>query len=90
MPTFRKLWGVINDDVAEGNYTIQVANLYDVSEWSGEKLIVLATANELGGKTFALGIMCTVGGFIALFAALTIGIVACCMKNTLKKQDLKW
>jgi hypothetical protein len=90
MPTFRKQWDGIDHDVTEGNYTVQIASLYDVSEWNGEKLIVLSTANAYGGRATALGIMCTVGGFFACFAALIIGLVAGCKKDALKKDDLKW
>jgi len=35
MPYFRKLWGVIDEDIKSGELQITIINSYDVSEWDG-------------------------------------------------------
>jgi hypothetical protein len=90
MPTFRKLWGVIDQDVNEGKYTVSILNNYDVSQWNGEKHIVLATAGHFGGKSNALAVMCLAGGFFALLSALMFGVGTCAKREKLRDQTLKW
>jgi hypothetical protein len=68
--TFRKLWGVIEEDLDEGTYTVVVSNSFDVSEWDGEKRIVLATASEFGGRSFVIAIALFVAGSLAAVAAV--------------------
>ena len=71
LPDFRKLWGRIEEDLDKGTYTVQVESRYDVSDFDGEKYIVLSTANALGGKNDFLGIAyIVVGGLTLLLAAL--------------------
>jgi len=75
MPNFRKFVGRIEVDLDSGDYTLTIANNYDVSEWSGEKHIVLSTANTLGGRNFFLGTLFLVaGGFCALLDIIFIVI----------------
>ena len=33
LPNFKKLWGVINQDLLPGNYTIQINSNYNSKEW---------------------------------------------------------
>ena len=56
MPSFRKLWGRIRSDIEVGNYTITIANSYDVSAYDGKKTFVLSTTNAFGGKNYFLSI----------------------------------
>jgi hypothetical protein len=49
LPSFRKLYGVINEDLNPGTYYFKIHNIYDVSSFSGTKKIVLSTTNALGG-----------------------------------------
>lgn len=90
LQNFRKLYGVIDDDIKEGEYAITIANNYDVSEWDGEKHIVFATVSTLGGKTIALAAMCLAAGFFALLSALVFGVVACSLRKRLSSHELKW
>jgi hypothetical protein len=68
--TFRKLWGVIKNDMDEGYYTVQISNSFDVSNWDGEKHIVLATANQFGGRSFALSTTLFVAGALSFVGAV--------------------
>jgi len=56
LPTFRKLYRVINTDLKEGQ-TIKftVNDVFPVSKFSGTKKIVLSTTTWIGGKNTFLG-----------------------------------
>ena len=55
LPSFRKHWGRIEQDLEPGEYTITIENKYDISQFSGKKYIVLSTTNAFGGKNNILG-----------------------------------
>lgn len=42
LPNFRKLYGVIEDDIAPGNYTLEIDNQYNVAPFEGKKKFVLS------------------------------------------------
>lgn len=69
-PNFRKLWGKIEDDLDKGNYSVQIASLYDANSYDGEKWIVLSTVNSLGGDNSFLGVLFLIFSGISLFFAL--------------------
>lgn len=69
LPTFRKLWGRIESDLPSGTYRLLINNNYDVSGFSGEKLVVLSTVCAFGGKIAFLGVLYVVVGGIALVGA---------------------
>ena len=74
LPNFRKLWGRIETDLYPGNYTVTIHNRYPVSNFSGEKYVVISTANALGGDNTFLGIAYIVVGGITLILALAFVI----------------
>jgi hypothetical protein len=41
LPTFRKLWGKINETLALGTYELVIQNNYNVSMFEGKKSFVL-------------------------------------------------
>ncbi len=69
LPTFRKLWGRINQDLAPGAYTVKVKRNYQI-DFGGEVAIVLSTVNAFGGKNSFLGISYIVVGGICLVMAI--------------------
>lgn len=81
MPTFRKLWGIIEEDLDEGTYYVDVLVNYDVSDWDGKKSIVFSTANELGGRNFFLGMTYLIAGGVCILSAGIFLII-----NAVKKQ----
>ena len=70
LPQFRKLYGVLKDGLAKGEYTLKIQNSYDVSSFSGSKAFVLSTTNILGGKNYFLSIAYIVVGVLCLILAL--------------------
>lgn len=74
LPNFRKLWGRIEQDLDSGIYTLRVNSIYDVSDFDGEKYVVLSTANALGGDNTYLGIAYLVVGGITLTLAIVFAV----------------
>ncbi len=66
LPSFRKLYGKINMDLAEGEYKLVIGNNYPVKSFKGKKSFVLSTVNSLGGKNNFLGIAYVVVGIFCL------------------------
>ena len=66
LPTFRKLYGKINMELAEGEYKLVIGNNYPVKSFKGKKSFVLSTVNSLGGKNNFLGIAYVVVGIFCL------------------------
>jgi len=55
LPTLRKLWGWLDGELAAGNYTLVVSNLYNTYSFGGEKRLVLASLTWVGGPLCFLG-----------------------------------
>mmetsp|Transcript_4918 Transcript_4918/g.9208 ORF Transcript_4918/g.9208 Transcript_4918/m.9208 type:complete len:288 (-) Transcript_4918:737-1600(-) len=73
LPTFRKLWGRIDDDLDEGYYKLVILNQYDVDDFDGEKHIVLSTVGAFGGKiTFMAIVYLTIGAVAVLCSGLML------------------
>ena len=81
LPDFRKLWGRIEDDLDSGNYYINVQSNYDISEYDGEKWIVLSTTNIFGGKNNFSGLVYTTIGGMCLLLAIFFTILMCLRKK---------
>ena len=101
-PTFRKLWGVIDNDGREipAGSTVRVAvdNRYNTYGFGGKKLIVLSTDSWAGGKNLFLpcAYLSVAGGclFTAVaFAAASSGACAPCGVKRRKfgdSSELSW
>jgi len=58
---FRKLWGVINQDLEAGQYTINIeknihSTTFRVEKYGTENMIILSTMNRFGGQNLLLSV----------------------------------
>lgn len=70
---FKKLWGRIDEDLEKGKYTVRVNRTEEI-KFNKEMFVVLATANELGGKNLNLGILYLVFGVLTISSAIYFAI----------------
>mmetsp|Transcript_2578 Transcript_2578/g.3778 ORF Transcript_2578/g.3778 Transcript_2578/m.3778 type:complete len:313 (-) Transcript_2578:34-972(-) len=88
LPTFRKLYGVIEQDLDEGEYTVEVGNFYPVDEFDGEKYIIISTSSWMGGKNNFIGVCYLVIG--SLSVAFCIAFVVAAKIKPRKLGDLSY
>lgn len=81
LPNFRKLYGVINQDLTNGTYYLQIKNNYNTDSFSGNKTFVLSTTNLLGGQNYFLAISYIVVGSLCLVLSLIFFGVYMSKKN---------
>ncbi|CAO2836954.1 unnamed protein product [Amaranthus hypochondriacus] len=75
LPTFRKLYGKIEQDLeANQELSVVLQNNYNTYSFGGKKKLVLSTTSWIGGKNDFLGVgFLTVGGIsLAIAAAFTL------------------
>lgn len=75
LPTFRKLYGRIMDDIPKGGtVTFDVDAEFWVNKFKGKKYLIITTASFVGGKNSFLYIAYLVVGSFCLAAALAFAI----------------
>lgn len=86
LPTFRKLYAIIDHDLVAGSdYTAVIENNYEVRPFKGEKHIVMATTNMIGGKNYFLAYAFLTMGSLSFIFAMVIVIANSIIKKN--KQE---
>lgn len=88
LPTFRKLYGRIDQNLAPGTYKMSINSNYDVQSFKGTKSVVLSTTTWAGGKNSALGWSFVIIGGALLF--LGIFFLAMFMLSPRKVGDVTY
>lgn len=71
LPSFRKLYGRIEQDLEEDDLVeVKISNNYNTFSFGGKKKLVLSTSGWLGGKNDFLGMACIAVGSSSLFISL--------------------
>lgn len=70
LPSFRKLYRIIQQDLDPGTYYFHINNRYPVGSFSGKKSVILSTISFLGGENLFLAISYVCVGGICLFLAV--------------------
>ncbi|GMJ14201.1 hypothetical protein like AT5G46150 [Hibiscus trionum] len=76
LPSFRKLYGRIEEDLdADDVIVVNLINNYNTYSFGGKKKLVLSTSNWLGGKNDFLGHACVVIGSSSLILAIVFTLL---------------
>jgi len=84
LPSFRKLWGKIEQPLTAGSQLfVNASSIFPVASFSGRKYLVLSTVSWAGGKNNFLGIAYIVIGCVAAVIAIVL-----CLLHKLKPRRL--
>jgi hypothetical protein len=85
LTTFPKLWGKTASDavlISDVNYTIDIEDNFPISQFGGQKLLVIAQTTWLGGQNRSFGPLFFVLGGISAVGAITFFVVYCVQKRS--------
>ena len=70
LPNFDKLWGVIDENLKPGNYTITVEKNYNSKNWEGRRYFILTNTTIFGGKNISIGVGMLMVGLFCMGASI--------------------
>lgn len=84
---FIKTWGVINQDLEIGSYSVVVDSVWDVQAFGGQKSVKLSQVNSYGGKNVFLASCLLVFGSVSLVFAIGMFFFYFLKIRKRKKED---
>ena len=87
LPTFRKLYRIINIPLNPGKYTFNIQQRFNVSTFEGKKYVVLTNNSWIGGKNMFLAIAYLVVGGLSAILACVFAVGAIVQKVRNRKQN---
>ena len=88
LPTFRKLYAIVEGGLEKGKFDTEVHSNFNVESFGGNKKLIVSTVSWLGGKNYFLGVAYLVVGIISLLLALAF--FAKHIKNPRKLGDSEY
>lgn len=88
-PTFRKLWGRIDESLPAGTYKVDIISSWPTDTFGGEKSVVLTKTNAFGGKNIFLASCYIIVGGLCLIAALVFGVRKCIRSKGILEAKLE-
>ncbi|KAJ8124573.1 hypothetical protein O1611_g9067 [Lasiodiplodia mahajangana] len=75
LPSFFKPWAFGNETLVAGTYSVNIVDIFDMTEYKGRKSLVITTTGPLGGKNDLPGILWLAlsGFFIVMSLIFVIG-----------------
>ena len=93
-PIFYKLWGHINQTMKAGvNYTLTIANNFNITQFEGKKYVYLSEVNMLGGNNKFLGLVYIIAAGVIVFMMLIFCVLYCIRiydKDLYSTENLQW
>ena len=84
---FIKTWGVINEDLDKGSYTVDIDSVWDVDLFGGEKILKFSQVNSYGGKNMFLAVCLLVFGALSFLLGIFMFIFYLKKIRKRKKKD---
>merc|ERR1719327_1955158 len=67
LPTFRKLYGKLDNGLEKGEYVVRIYNNYNVDNFGGTKSVELTQLNSLGGNNNYFATLYAIGAVLTFF-----------------------
>jgi len=89
---WKKLWGIIDQDLPVGTYTFHIKNYYDVLGFHGEKHVILSNVTVLGGTSKLLAVLLVImgSGYIVLAAVIAVFKWYKKISNEINTSNIEW
>ena len=87
-PNFLKKWGRIEQNIPEGEYTLNVTVNWGKKEWEVKKYFVLAKGNDFGRDKFFGYIL--IAGVAAEIIVIIVVSLSCLSKKQFNPEEMKW
>lgn len=89
-PTFRKLYGVVNEDLKKGEYLVRVKNNYRLPEMSKKAFVIQKASIAFGGRNIFVGVVLVATGGVMIILGVVCIIINFCTPRKLGHYHRKY